>query len=79
MMDELDGEKEQSSQGQTQTGKSPSSKHSYNNIKHIDCHLQTWCSNTALSNISIHFQLLLQFPSFIFQYVTLKESRFKAK
>lgn len=77
-MDELHGEQEQSSQGQIQTGKSPSSKHSYKNIKNINCHLQTWCSNTALSSISSHFQLPLQFPFSIFQYVTLKENRFKA-
>lgn len=79
MMDELHGEYKQSSQGQAETGKSPSSKHSYNNIKHIDCHLQTWCSNTALSNIPSHFQLPVEFPSFIFQYVTHKDSIFKAK
>lgn len=76
MMDELHCEKEQSSQGQTQTGKSPSSKHSYN-IKHIDCHLQTWGSNTALSKISNHLQLPFEFPSSIFQYVILKKADLK--
>lgn len=79
MMAELHDEQEQNSQGQTQTGKSPPSKHSYNNIKHIDCHLQTWCTNTALCNISIYIPLSLEFPSSIFQHVTVTKSRFKAK